>query len=116
MSNELIINNEHILDSNTITSKLNENCSSIAQILNRNSTGTNQLDPNKPIDYFNNEVPDNTYFNIPFITTQKVFSVIYSLDTSKATGLDGIGPKVIKLAANCPSPVIDDLIDKNINS
>ena len=37
-----------------------------------------------------------------------------SLDTSKATGLDG--PKVIKLAANCPSPVIDDLINKSINS
>ena len=38
MPDELIINNEHILDSNTIAFKLNEYCSSIANFLNRNST------------------------------------------------------------------------------
>ena len=53
MPDELIINNEHILDSNTITSKLNECFSSIAQILNRNNTGTNQVDLTKLIEYVN---------------------------------------------------------------
>ena len=42
--------------------------------------------------------------------------MINSLDSSKATGLDGIGPKIIKLAKNCLSPVIADLINKIINS
>ena len=79
MPNRVIIYNEHILDSNTITSQLNEYFSSIAQILNRNSTGTNQLDLTKLIEYVNNKVPDNTYFNIPCITTEQVFSVINSL-------------------------------------
>ena len=37
MPDDLIINNEHILDSNTIPSKLNEYFLSITQILNRNS-------------------------------------------------------------------------------
>ena len=80
MPDSVIIYNEHILDSNTITDKLNEYFSSIAQILNRDSTGTNQLDLTKLIEYVNNKVPDNTYFNIPCITTEKVFSVINSLD------------------------------------
>ena len=80
MPDSVIIYNEHILDSNTITAKLNEYFSSIAQILNRDSTGTNQLDLTKLIEYVNNKVPDNTYFNIPCITTEKVFSVINSLD------------------------------------
>ena len=31
-------------------------------------------------------------------------------------GLDGIGPKIGKIAANCLSSVIADLIYKNINS
>ena len=53
MPDELIINNEHILDSNTIASKLNECFSSIAQILNRNNTGTNQVDLTKLIEYVN---------------------------------------------------------------
>ena len=97
-------------------SKLIVHFSSIAQILNRNNTGTNQLDLIKLIEFVNNKVPDNTYFNIPYIATEQVFSVINSLDTSKATGLDGIGLKINKLAANCPSPVIADLINKSIYS
>ena len=114
MPDELIMNNEHILDSNTIASKLNEYFASIAQILNKYSTGTNQLDLTKLIEYVNNKIPDNTYFNIPCSTTEQVFSVINSLDTSKATGLDGIGLKIIKSAANCLSPVIANLINKSI--
>ena len=47
-------------------------------------------------------------------TTEQVISVKNLLDTSKATGLDGIGLKIIKLAANCLSPVIADLINKSI--
>ena len=66
------------------------------------------------MEYVNNKVPDNTYFNIPCITTEQVFSAINPLDTSKETWLNGIGPKIIKLAANCLSPVIADLIKKNI--
>ena len=75
MPDELIINNKHILDSNTIASKLNEYFSSIVQILNRNNTGTNQLDLTKLIEYLNNKVLYNTYFDIPCITTEQLFSV-----------------------------------------
>ena len=76
------------------------------------------LDLIKLIDYVNKKVQDNTYFNIPCITTEQVhvFSVINAIDTSKATGLDCIGPKIIKLAANRLSPVIADLIHQIINS
>ena len=82
MPDELIKNNEHILVSNTIASKLNEYFSLIAQIINRNSTGTNQLDLTKLNEYANNKGPDNTHFNIICITVEQVFSVINSLDTS----------------------------------
>ena len=70
----------------------------------------------KLTDFVNNKVPDTTYFNIPYITTEQVLSVIKALDASKATGLDGIGPKIMKLAANCLSPGIADLINKSIDS
>ena len=55
--------------------------------------------------FVNNKVPDFTYFDISCITTEQEGSVNNLLDTSKATGCDGIGPEIIKLAANCLSPV-----------
>ena len=38
------------------------------------------------------------------------------LDPSKATGLDGLGPKIIKLAATNLAPFIAALINKSISS
>ena len=35
------------------------------------------------------------------------------LDPSKATGLDGLGPKIIKLSSCILSPIIAALINKN---
>ena len=55
-------------------------------------------------------------FSIPLITTDQVLSFIQFLDPSKATGLDGIGPKIIKLAADLLSPFIATLINKSILS
>ena len=40
------------------------------------------------------------YFNIPYITTEQVLSVINDLDASKAIGIDGIGPKIIHLISS----------------
>ena len=42
--------------------------------------------------FVNRTVPDNTYFNIPLITEEKTRKMLLSLDTSKSTGLDQIGP------------------------
>ena len=89
---ERLINNAHFSDAHSIVT----NFPSTAQILNDTSTATTELDLKKFTYFVNNKVPGSTYFNIPFITTEQVFSFINSLDTSKATGLDGIGPKIIK--------------------
>ena len=53
-------------------------------------------------------------FCIPNITTEKVTHYINKLDSSKATGLDGLGPKIIKLAADSLSPSIYALINKSL--
>ena len=113
---ELLINNEHFSDSHTIATKLNEYFSSIAQILNSTNTETTDLDLTKLTDFVNNKVTERIYFDIPSITTEQVLSFIGSFDTSKATGLDGIGHKIIKMAANCLSPIIAGLINRSINS
>ena len=60
------------------------------------------------------KVPSDITFQIPFITTEQVCSFINKLDSSKATGLDGLGPRILKLANNCLAPSIADLINKSI--
>lgn len=116
LPDELVVNDEHFSDSHSVATKLNEYFSSVAQILNSTNTDTSDLDHTKLTDFVNNKVPENTYFNIPYITIEQVSTFISSLDPSKATGLDGIGPKIIKMAANCLSPIIAGFINKSINS
>lgn len=67
-------------------------------------------------DFIKSKVPESTYFNIPYITAEQVSIFIRSLDPTKATGLDGIGPKIIKMGSDCLSPIIAGLINKSIDS
>ena len=67
-------------------------------------------------DFINKNVSDSIYFHIPFIITDQVQPYIQLLDSSKATGLDGLGAKIKKrLPANL-SPILAALVNKNIMS
>lgn len=109
LPDELIIDGEHYTDSQTIATKFNEYFTSIAQILDDTDTDSSDLNVTKLQEFVNDNVPNDIHFSIPFITTDQVLSYIRILDPSKATGLDGLGPKIIKLAANCISPFIATL-------
>ena len=50
------------------------------------------------------------------MTSEQVQSYIKALDPTKATGLDGLGPKIFKLAINSLSPIIATLISKSIHT
>ena len=72
------------------------------------------LNTEKISQYVNNKIPNDTFFTIPFITPEQVTNYINKLDCSKATGLDGIGPRILKIAACAFSPSIAKLINKSI--
>ena len=80
---------------------MNEYFSSVADLLTENSDNFSALDLEKQRNFTNNKIPDDTWFCIPFITTEQVESFIRNLDSSKATDVDGIGPRIIKLAVHC---------------
>ena len=112
----LIIGNETITESEAVASKLNKYFASVAELLNENTSSGSSLDfdTNKISDFVDSKVPTNTQFTIPFITSEQVLLHINTLEASKSTGLDGIGPRIIKLAAQSLSPSIAMLIDKSI--
>ena len=116
LPSELIFENESVTDSKEIATKLNNYFASVAKILNNHNTETSDPDLSKLQDFVNSKVPNNISFKLPYITNEQVESYISALDPSKATGLDGLGPKIIKSAACILSPIIASLINKSILS
>ena len=114
LPSELRINNESFTDTETIATKLNTYFSSISQIMHDHHDDIDTIEPDKLKNYVNSKVPENVSFQIPYITSEQVLSFINKLDPTKATGVDGLGPKIIKLAANILSPSIAMLINKSV--
>ena len=100
LPDELEVNNETISDLRQIAAKLNDYFSSIAHILNKTNTETRDPDLSKLNEFVNSRVPDTVTFKIPYIRNDQVLSNISALGPSKATSLDGLGPKSLKRAAS----------------
>ncbi|MCG7877652.1 MAG: reverse transcriptase family protein [Candidatus Thiodiazotropha endolucinida] len=116
LPDKLNIDGKIITESHEIASKLNDFFATVSQRLNTNSNALPQDDYSKLVDYINCKVPEDIYFKIPLITTSQVSQFIHKLDPAKATGLDGIGPRILKLVCNIISPSITDLINKSIQT
>ena len=114
LPDELIIDDEQITESEAVAQKLNTYFTSIADILNENDIDIPNIDTDIISNFVKNKVPNDEYFNIPFISTEQVHAYINKLECSKAMGLDGIGPRIIKTAASVVSPSIAMLINKSI--
>ena len=59
---------------------------------------------------------DNTNFTIPFVNRSFVSNHLSGMDATKATGLDCIGPRLLKIASNVLTPSITYTIYKSIES
>ena len=60
------------------------------------------------------KIPDNVVFELPEIDENFVFRYLSTLDVSKATGLDGIGPKLLKLSSGIITKSITNIMNKCI--
>ena len=65
-------------------------------------------------DFIQSKVPSQVEFRIPFIKLDQTESLLNKLDTSKATGLDDLGPYFLKLSAEYIAPSITYLINLSI--
>ena len=67
-------------------------------------------------DFVKSKVPTNTEFLIAPTNETFVMNFISSLNVNKSTGIDRIGPKILKLAANVITPSLTCIINKSIVS
>ena len=67
-------------------------------------------------DFVDSKVNDDTNFTIPLVNCSFVNNYLSNIDATKATGLDSIGPKLLKIAPNILTPSITYIINKSIES
>ena len=65
--------------------------------------------------FVDSKVDNNVSFSIPEINIAFVRKYILNLDISKSTGLDDIGPRILKLSYDIISPSITFLINKSLS-
>ena len=116
LPSKIIINDERITGLEKIASTLYKYLASVAEQFQDNNSNVSNTDYDKKRHFVNYKVPSNASFNIPYTTTEQVSTYIIRLDSSKATGHDGLGPSLLKLAVNCLSSSFAALINKSLAS
>ena len=108
------INDERYTSSLDIASKLNEYFANISSIFGKDDNDILDTDISHLENLVHDKVPHEVYFKIPSITPVQVSTIINALDPSKAIGLDGIGPRVLKSVCAVLSESLALLINKSI--
>ena len=62
------------------------------------------------------KIPDDVHFELPELDENFVFKFLSTLDISKATGLDGIGPKFLKISSGIFTKSITYIVNNCIRS
>ncbi|MES9905404.1 MAG: reverse transcriptase family protein [Sedimenticola sp.] len=66
--------------------------------------------------FCDDKIPADSYFDIPLINNEYVEKTLKDIDTTKATGLDNIGPRLLKVAAQSISDSLTRIINHSITT
>ena len=116
LPDELIINDQKFSNSEDIAFKLNNYFAKISELFQDNDEIPTRPDFTKLNEFINDRIPNDIRFEIPFISIAQVSEFISGLNIAKATGLDGIGPRILKMANDILAPSIAALINKSIKT
>ena len=98
LPDELIIDGQHHTDSYKIAFRLNNYFASVSDLFKSQDEPLCTPDFNKLGIFIKTKVPNYVFFNIPYILMDSVSEFINGLNPAKATGLNGIGPRILKFA------------------
>ena len=66
------------------------------------------------INFIQSKVPNTTEFNIPLTDLSFIRTFLSNLNVNKSTGLDNIGPRILKLSANVLAPSLLYIVNKSL--
>jgi hypothetical protein len=109
-------NGENITDSKEIADALNNHFTKIAEKYTSRFQGHGDPDLTRLKQFIKKKLPPGNVFKIPYMNELHVTKFLKDLDVSKATGLDEISAKLIKLAGPCINKVLVQICNKSIES
>ncbi|VDH94493.1 Hypothetical predicted protein [Mytilus galloprovincialis] len=106
--------NQTVYNNQDIVNTLNVHFSSVAEKLIGNNTS--DMDFSMLQNFTSEKLKKTENFHLKLISIGEVCSQLKHLNINKSAGLDGIGPKFLKLSAEIISPSLTFLINKSITS
>ena len=67
-------------------------------------------------EFINSKKQENIYFKVPLIKSDELKSILKILDPNKSTGIDGISPKLLKLASDALLPSLLQIINISLHT
>ena len=95
--------------------QFNEHFATIKSKFGTTTTTVNQSNYSRLRTYIRQKNPENVSFKLPKITTEFVHKQLRKMSANKATGLDGISCKLLKLSAEIIVPHIVNICNASIN-
>ena len=109
-------NGDPILDPEATADKFNEFFTSLYKDLNSNGKKSTDINCTKLQDFVGNKVPDGTEFEIPLVSASFIHQQLQNLKANKATGIDDISAKYLKLSASVISQPLATILNLSISS
>ena len=110
---EIKVNNDLISDNQEIANVFNEYMYFVS-IPSKLKEPIKQSDFKQLQSFVDSRVKDDTKFSIPFVNCSFVSNYLSNTDIKKATGLDSLGPRLLKIAPNVLAPSITYIINRSI--
>ena len=103
----MIYDGQATTDTLSILEKLNQYFSIISERLQAEQPQNSpEFDSKNLENYIKSKVPNNIQFSIPYMKLADLIATLNSLNVTKATGLDGLTPKILKTSANAIAPTL----------
>ena len=108
LADELIIGNTVYKSHNDIVDRINNFMADIRDRIVIGKVDSREINTNlnKLSQFANSLIPNNVYFKIQIMKLSDLITCKKTLDPTKATGLDGISPKILKSAADVVGPYL----------
>ena len=112
---ELIVDGTAYTDKQDVIDKLNAYFANISERL-REGCSTARSEHDRLRTFVETKLPSGIQFNIPSLKLEQLTSILKSLDATKATGLDQLSPRLLKLSASVIAPSLLKIINISLHT
>ena len=114
---EMIYDGQPTTDTLSILEKLNQYFSTISERLQAEQPQNSpEFDSENLENYIKSKVPNNIKFSTPYMKLTDLIATLNTLNVTKATGLDGLTPKILKTSANAIAPTLLKIINTSLQN